>query len=78
MSNINKAFGRVVVNLRHKENLSQECLAWDIGSDPKYLSDVENGKRNVSLSFVNRVAEKFNVSLYEMFVMIEEEELKIL
>lgn len=68
-----KAFGKVVVSLRNKEGLSQECLAWDLGSDRKYLSDIECGKRNFSLSFAERVANKFNIRLSELFSLMEEE-----
>lgn len=70
---INKAFGRVVVKLRNVRNQSQEDLAWSIESSPKYMSDVELGKRNVSLSYVKKVADAFGISLYQMFELIEEE-----
>ena len=37
------------------------------------MSDVELGKRNVSLSYVKKVADAFGISLYQMFELIEEE-----
>ena len=73
MSNINSAFGRVIVNLRKAKGQSQEDFAWSIESDRKYMSDVELGKRNVSLLFANKVARGFGISLYELFVLIEKE-----
>lgn len=72
-SKINKALGRVIVKLRKERNQSQEDLAWAIESDPKYMSDVELGKRNVSLNFADRIAKAFDMSLYNLFVLIENE-----
>lgn len=73
MSEINKAFGRVVARLRKARGQSQEDFAWSIGSDRKYMSDVELGKRNVSLNFVAKVAEGFGISVYNMIVLTEQE-----
>lgn len=73
MSEINKAFGRVVARLRKVRGQSQEDFAWSIDSDRKYMSDVELGKRNVSLNFVAKVAEGFGISVYNMIVLTEQE-----
>ena len=73
MSNINVVFGRVIVNLRKARNQSQEDFAGSIESDRKYMSDVELGKRNVSLLFADKVAKGFGLSLYDLFVLIEKE-----
>lgn len=73
MSSINEAFGRVIVKLRKERGQSQEDFAWSIDSDRKYMSDVELGKRNVSLLFADKVARGFGISLYELFVLIEKE-----
>ena len=37
------------------------------------MSDVELGKRNVSLLFADKVAKGFGLSLYDLFVLIEKE-----
>lgn len=73
MSEINKAFGRVVARLRKARGQSQEDFAWSIDSDRKYMSDVELGKLNVSLNFVAKVAEGFGISVYNMIVLTEQE-----
>lgn len=39
----------------------------DYGVSRKYLSDVENGKRNVSLDFIEKVADALDISLQEIF-----------
>lgn len=72
--NINERFGRLIVRLRKERNQSQENFAWSIGSGNKYMSDVELGKRNVSLDFANKVAKGFGISLYDLFVLLEKEE----
>ena len=71
MSSINVAFGIVIVNLRKARGQSQEDFAWSIESDRKYMSDVELGKRNVSLLFADKVARGFGLSLYDLFVLNE-------
>ena len=73
MGNVNKAFGRLIVRLRKQRNQSQEDFAWSIGSDRKYMSDVELGKRNVSLLFADKVAKGFGITLYDLFVELEKE-----
>lgn len=73
MSEINKAFGRVVARSRKARGQSQEDFAWSIDSDRKYMSDVELGKRNVSLNFVAKVAEGFGISVYNVIVLTEQE-----
>ena len=73
MSEINEAFGRLVIKLRNNRNQSQEDFAWSIGSERKYMSDVELGKRNISLLFAKRVADGFGITLYDLFTMLENE-----
>lgn len=55
--------GEAIVRLRKLRGLSQEKFALESGIDRRYLSDVENGKRNISFELLNRVASYFNVSL---------------
>ena len=70
---INEALGKVILRLRREKGMSQEEFAWSIGSSQKYLSDVENGKRDVSLLFASKVADGFGISLVGLFDFIEEE-----
>lgn len=70
---INRVFGKLIVKLRKERQQTQEDLAWSIETSPKYMSDVELGKRNVSLNFADRIAKAFGMSLYDLFVLIEKE-----
>lgn len=55
--------GKAIIRLRKLRGLSQEKFALESGIDRRYLSDVENGKRNVSFDILNRVASFFKISL---------------
>lgn len=58
-----KEVGQAIIRFRKLHGLSQERFALESGIDRRYLSDVENGKRNVSFDLLNRVASYFKVSL---------------
>ena len=73
MVSISEALGKTIARERRNRGLSQEEFVWMIGSDQKYLSDVELGKRNVSLLFAKRVADGFGFSISELFELIEKE-----
>lgn len=72
---IRKQFGTKIKKLRiSKTNLSQEEFAYSIDMDRTYYSSVENGKRNISLLNIQKIANGLKVSLEELFQNIEEEE----
>lgn len=77
MSQINEAFGRVFRRLREEKGLSQLAVEADFGINAKYQSDIENGKRNVSLKFIERTAKIFGLKVYELIEMVEQENMKI-
>jgi transcriptional regulator with XRE-family HTH domain len=60
-SSIGQAFGDELKALRHKAGVSQETLANLSGMDRTYISQLERGRHDPSLSYVLRVAEYFNV-----------------
>lgn len=55
--------GNAIIRLRKLRGLSQEKFALESGIDRRYLSDIENGKRNFSFDILNRVASYFNIPL---------------
>lgn len=67
MSSLNYAFGTVVQRIRKEKGISQWGMETDFGISRKYLSDVENGKRNVSLDFMEKISEALDMSLQEIF-----------
>ena len=57
-----EAFGRQAVALRREQGLSQQALAHAAGLDPTYLSGVEQGRRNLGLVNIHRLAAALDVS----------------
>lgn len=64
---IKKKFGDRVRELRLEANLSQEKFALLIDMDRTYLASVENGKRNISLENIAKIANGFNIAIEELF-----------
>ena len=63
-------FGKRIKDLREATGLSQEKFALKIGMDRTYYSSVENGKRNVSLNNIKKIADGLGVSLSDLFIGI--------
>ena len=59
-------FGMRLRQLRLKSGMTQVELASYLGLDRSYLSDVEGGKKNMSLSYLETVAQGFKISLAEL------------
>lgn len=53
--------------LRVKEGITQTELAERLGISQNVVSDMESGRRNISLKMAKRIAEEFNVP-YKAFV----------
>ena len=60
-------FGQAVRKIRREQGISQEELADRCGLHRTYISDVELGKRNVSLENIERMATSLSKSLAELF-----------
>lgn len=70
-TNIMVRFGQAVRIIRHDQGISQEELAERCGLHRTYISDVELGKRNVSLENIERIAISLNKSLVELFLEVK-------
>lgn len=55
--------GNTIIKLRKAKGISQESLAAEAGIDRRYMSDIEQGKRNLSLDILNRLAAFFGIPL---------------
>lgn len=60
-------FGQKVKLLRKAKVLSQEDLADKSGLNRPYISAIEQGKRNVSLEVMGKLAEALEIELKEFF-----------
>ncbi len=59
-------FGRRLRSLRLERGLTQVQLSDHLGIDRPFLSDVERGKKAMTLSYLERVAQGFDMSLAEL------------
>ena len=59
--------GSNVKKLRKKKKLSQIELAVVVGIDRSYLSEIENGRANMSVSVLYAVADSLGVDIAELF-----------
>ena len=59
--------GNRIKELRLKAGLSQEKFALKIGLDRTYFASVENGKRNVAIINIKKIADGLDVTLSELF-----------
>ena len=64
---IKQKVGQRIRELRKQLEFSQEALALKAEVDRTYVTDVENGRRNVSLEILERLIKALNVSFNEFF-----------
>ena len=59
--------GKRIQELRLKAGLSQEALAFKADLDRTDLCSVENGKRNISIINLEKLAKALDISLKQLF-----------
>ncbi len=64
-------FGVAVKNRRSELNISQEVFAERAGLHRTYVSDLERGKRNVSLENIEKLAKALDLSLSELMKRVD-------
>lgn len=74
--NLQERIGKAVVYLRKQKGLSQENFAIEAGIDRRYMSDIEIGKRNLSIDVIERIATYFHIEISEFFKVVEAIETK--
>lgn len=65
------SFGQTVRNLRRSKHISQEQFADMCDLHRTYVSDVELGKRNVSLENIEKMAAALDMRISELFQEVE-------
>jgi transcriptional regulator with XRE-family HTH domain len=58
--------GNRIRSLRNAQGMSQVQLADRAGMSPRYLSEVEAGKRNVSFACLDTLAKQLSITLAEL------------
>lgn len=64
---IKEKLGKKIRELRIQKKLSQEKFSLQIDMDRTYLASVENGKRNISINNLCKIATGLNITLEELF-----------
>jgi transcriptional regulator with XRE-family HTH domain len=64
---IKKRFGEKVKLLRLQKGWSQEKLALTAELDRTYIPSIEAGKRNVSITVIEKIANALNVEIETLF-----------
>ena len=59
--------GNKIKELRKERNLSQEDLALLSGLDRTYINSVENGRRNISIISLEKIANGLKVKIGNIF-----------
>ncbi|KYG92148.1 helix-turn-helix transcriptional regulator [Metasolibacillus sp. FSL H7-0170] len=65
--NIKDKIGLRIKELRKQNEISQEGLAYKTGLDRTYINSVENGRRNVTIETLEKIANGFDMNIYEFF-----------
>jgi len=65
--NLKEKFGHKIKQLREQKEYSIEYLANIADIDRTYISDIEKGKRNVSLLIIEKLAKGLEVKIQELF-----------
>lgn len=66
------ALGLAIRQVREDRNLSQERLAELAGLHRTYVSSVEQGRRNLSIENIHKVANALGVSMTELIQLCED------
>lgn len=67
MRDIKQRVGNRIRHLRHNAGYSQEELAHSASLDRTYINSVENGRRNISIVNLEKIAVALNVTLADFF-----------
>lgn len=67
MENIRITFGLKIKELRKQKKYSQEQLANLVAINKSYISKIENGKTEVSLEIINKLANALEIEIDKLF-----------
>ncbi len=64
---IKEKIGFRLRELRTNKGLSQEKFSFECGLDRTYIASIEQGKRNVSIANIEKIAKAFDMSISDFF-----------
>ena len=66
-------FGKTIRRLRTQQNIAQEAFADLCDLHRTYISDIELGKRNISLENIEKIATALGTNVSQLFAEVENE-----
>jgi transcriptional regulator with XRE-family HTH domain len=67
MNNESKILGANLKRIRIEKSITQVEIAKTLGVDRSFVSNIENGKNNPTLSTIAKLAQALGVSMDELF-----------
>ncbi len=64
---ITQKLGLRIRQLRQERGMSQEELSFLAELDRTYITSVENGRRNISIINIEKIAKAFSMSIKDLF-----------
>jgi transcriptional regulator with XRE-family HTH domain len=64
---INKLFGKKLVELRKRQNISQEELADRCGFHRTYIGSLERGEKSPTLNTLEKLSKGLNIEIQDFF-----------
>lgn len=68
---IRQKIGRTISEMRKARGISQQKICEYSGLSQKYISDIENGKRNLGIDTIVMLSNFFNISIGDFFLEVE-------
>lgn len=68
MSSLRTTFANNVRQIRQEKKLSQEELAFACNLHRTYISDIERGRRNISIDNIEKIAIALEIMPYELLI----------
>jgi len=65
--NIKERIGERIVQLRKAKKLSQQKFAYEADMERTYLNHIEKGRKNISVSTLEKILIGLNISLKDFF-----------
>jgi transcriptional regulator with XRE-family HTH domain len=64
-----RAVGKTIQLLRDKKGMTQEELEKRTGINAKYISAIEGGQKNITLSTLDKIAKGLDVEMFEILLV---------
>ena len=64
--NIKQKLGKKIKTIRTEKGWSQEQLALTAELDRSYIPSIEKGERNVSITVIEKIANAFQIEIYQL------------